>query len=240
MKLKRILKENEEAQAKSLTREQKRAIIDSVSKFNEYGKSVYRESDIKEMVKTIKELSANASELAVNEAGDWFDGISVKRDMKEVNASVSLFEKTANEIATLQQRLESVFEDVGHKLGKYYEIKEELDKIDDKEAETDYEDLEDKDIDNDGDTDDSDEYLHHKLGVVAKKTEGISLSKLKNEAAPKMRKNPEAEKIDKIYKAAYLLRKGGSGGRYGKEFEQAKKKALKALADMHTYAKIGV
>jgi len=60
-----------------------------------------------------------------------------------------------------------------------------------------------------------------------------------NEAAPKMRKNPEAEKIDKVYKAAYLLKKGGGSGRYGKEFESAKKRALKALADMHKYSKIG-
>ena len=60
------------------------------------------------------------------------------------------------------------------------------------------------------------------------------------EAAPKMKANPEAEKIDKLYKAAYLLKKGGSGNRYGKEFEKAKKKALKALADMYQYSKIGV
>ena len=71
MKLRKILKENEEAQVKKLTREQKRDIIAAVSKFNEYGKSVYRESDIKELVETLRELSANASQLAVNEAGDW-------------------------------------------------------------------------------------------------------------------------------------------------------------------------
>ena len=68
---------------------------------------------------------------------------------------------------------------------------------------------------------------------------GIGLN-LKTEAAPKMKKSKEAENIDKIYKAAYLAKKGGGSGRYGKEFEAAKKKALKALADMHTYAKIGV
>ena len=51
-------------------------------------------------------------------------------------------------------------------------LEEGLDNIDDKEAETKFKDLKDKDIDNDGDVDDSDEYLHHKLGVVAKKTEG--------------------------------------------------------------------
>ena len=50
--------------------------------------------------------------------------------------------------------------------------KEALDNIDDKEAETKFKDLKDKDIDNDGDVDDSDSYLHKKLGVVAKKTEG--------------------------------------------------------------------
>ena len=39
-------------------------------------------------------------------------------------------------------------------------------------------DLKDKDIDNDGDTDDSDKYLHHKLGTVAKKTESTKPKKL--------------------------------------------------------------
>ena len=49
---------------------------------------------------------------------------------------------------------------------------EAVDNIDDKEAAQDYDDLEDKDIDNDGDTDASDSYLHKKLGTVAKKDEG--------------------------------------------------------------------
>jgi len=181
MKLRKLVNENTEDQAQKLTKEQRKDIISAVSKFNEYGKSVYRESDIKELVNTLKELSTNASNLAVNEAGDWFDAISVKRDMKEVNSAVDTFAKTANEISTLQQRLESVFEDIGHKLGKYYEIAEAVDHIDDKEANTKYKDLDDKDIDNDGDEDESDEYLHHKLGMTAKKTEGIKLESLVNE-----------------------------------------------------------
>jgi hypothetical protein len=44
--------------------------------------------------------------------------------MNEVASSVKLFEKTARELSSLQQRLESVYEDMGHKLGKYYEISE--------------------------------------------------------------------------------------------------------------------
>ena len=47
-------------------------------------------------------------------------------------------------------------------------LEEGLDNIDDKEAKTKFKDLKDKDIDNDGDVDDSDSYLHNKLGNVAK------------------------------------------------------------------------
>ena len=58
-------------------------------------------------------------------------------------------------------------------LDRYFkELNEKVDNIDDKEAEMDFDDLPDKDIDNDGDTDDSDRYLHKRLGTVAKKTEG--------------------------------------------------------------------
>ena len=47
-------------------------------------------------------------------------------------------------------------------------LEEGLDNIDDKEANMKFKDLEDKDIDNDGDVDDSDSYLHNKLSNVVK------------------------------------------------------------------------
>lgn len=43
-----------------------------------------------------------------------------------------------------------------------------VDRISDKEAGEDFEDLDDKDVDNDGDTDKSDKYLHKRLGTIAK------------------------------------------------------------------------
>ena len=53
------------------------------------------------------------------------------------------------------------------KIFKKY-LEEGLDNIDDKEAKMKFKDLEDKDIDNDGDVDDSDSYLHNKLSNVVK------------------------------------------------------------------------
>jgi len=48
---------------------------------------------------------------------------------------------------------------------------EALDKVSDADAKKSFKDLDDKDIDNDGDVDDTDSYLHNKLGNVAVRTE---------------------------------------------------------------------
>ena len=50
-------------------------------------------------------------------------------------------------------------------------LTEGVDDVSDKEAKSKFKDLEDKDLDNDGDADSSDKYLHKRLGKVALKTE---------------------------------------------------------------------
>jgi len=90
------------------------------------------------------------------------------------------FTKIAKEANALQQRMESLYEDMGHILGRYYDLDEAMDKVDPSkvEPEDDFKDRDDKDIDNDGDTDKSDEYLHKKLGTVAKKDESVKPKRL--------------------------------------------------------------
>ena len=56
---------------------------------------------------------------------------------------------------------------------KQYFIHEETDFIDDEEAVTDFDNLGDQDIDNDGEVDDSDRYLHKRLGTIAKMDESV-------------------------------------------------------------------
>jgi len=152
MKLKKILKESK------LRPEQKAAFIEAVSKFNEYGKSIYRENNIKDVVEAIKRLSAGAGNYIMSETEDWFDGVTVKRDVKEISNTSKLFEKTALEMEAMQQRLESLYEDLGGKLGRYYELAEKLDPVG----------KEDGDIDNDGDKDKSDKYLANRRKTVSK------------------------------------------------------------------------
>jgi len=60
------------------------------------------------------------------------------------------------------------------------------------------------------------------------------------EAAPKMRKNKEAENLQKLMNQVANAQKGGGDGRYGKEFDKSKTKALRAIKDMVMYSNIGI
>ena len=155
MKLKKIYESFDNTP--KLTKEDRQAFLENISNFSDFGKNIYREASLKETVQSIKELTETAGHIALSEGDDWFDNMSVKRDMTEVARATKLFEKTAKEMSM--------------RLSKYFDMKEATDHIDDKEADTKFKDMKDKDVDNDGDVDDSDSYLHHKLSVIAKKSD---------------------------------------------------------------------
>jgi hypothetical protein len=116
-------KDEEETESPILTPEEKKAYIESISRFNEYGKSIYRRDELKKSFNEIKKIVEFASKNIVDESGDWFDKVTLGRHSKKLGESLKLFEKTAKEMTQLQQRLESVYEEIGETLGKYYEIK---------------------------------------------------------------------------------------------------------------------
>ena len=167
-KLKNILQEVFEDSPKV----DKYKVVEGVKNFGIVGKQLYNNNNIVEVAKQLSEIAESAHHHILGEQDDWFDKVSVNKNMKTLKGSVMEFQKTAKEAHMLNQRLTGLYEDIGHVLNRYYDISEAVDDIDDEEAAKDFKDLEDKDIDNDGDTDDSDEYLHHKLGHVAKRTEG--------------------------------------------------------------------
>jgi len=106
----------------NITKETKKAFVEAVRKYNEYSKSIYREHNLKEVSKNIVMLGKLAEKIAVNEADDWFDAMTVKRDMKSLADSVKMFEATCKEMSQLQHRLESLYEECGAKLSKYFQI----------------------------------------------------------------------------------------------------------------------
>ena len=53
---------------------------------------------------------------------EWFDKITVNRNMKELTGMSKQFSKIANEAKSLQERMGALYEDMGNILGRYYEI----------------------------------------------------------------------------------------------------------------------
>jgi hypothetical protein len=101
---------------------EKAAFLQEVAKFNEYGSIIYRTDSLREAAKAVSNIVENAERIALQETDDSFDDITVKRNMKSLKANNEQFMKTVNEVSKLQQRLESLYEEMGHTLSRYYEI----------------------------------------------------------------------------------------------------------------------
>ena len=147
-----------------------REVTESVKQYSQIGKQIYGGMDMIKVAEQLSKIAEDAHNHILGESDDWFDKVTINRNMKSLNTMVSEFKKTATEYHTLSERLTSLYEDMGGVLNRYYEINEDLDKVDPSKVEPhdDFEDREDKDIDNDGDTDDSDEYLHKKRQAITK------------------------------------------------------------------------
>ena len=122
IKLRDLLKETEEFQ--QLPNEIKRHFLEIISKYGQHREGMSRKSDIRQVAETLGGIADAAQEYTLREGGDWFDRVTIKRNMTELKKFQSAFEKEAVEASAQQQRLEALYEDMGHVLGRYFEIAE--------------------------------------------------------------------------------------------------------------------
>jgi len=99
--------------------------MSEVAKFNTYGEHIYREGNLKELAVKLSRLAETAKQHTLQETEDWFDKITVNRNMKELTGLSNQFKKVATEAQSLQERMSGLYEDMGHILGRYYEINED-------------------------------------------------------------------------------------------------------------------
>ena len=114
---------SERFSTKVLTSEQKQQYIEAISRYNEYRSVVHRSKALPEIVSEIKRIVEFASKNMVEESGDWFEGVSHRRNSKRLKESVNEFQKISEKIVKLQRTLESIYENIGKQLGTFYEIK---------------------------------------------------------------------------------------------------------------------
>jgi hypothetical protein len=114
------MKENEEFQ--KLPSNLKKHFLEIISTYGQHREGISRKSDIRQVAETLGAIADAAQEYTLREGDDWFDRVTIKRNMGELKKLQSSFEKEALEASAQQQRLEALYEDMGHVLGRYFEI----------------------------------------------------------------------------------------------------------------------
>lgn len=102
----------------------KEKALKAIKEYNKYGKMIYREGNLVEIAKLMSEMAKFAERFTTENASDWFDNVTIKRNMKELNTLSSDFAKIAKEVQTYQDRMTALYEDMGTIFNRYFEIEE--------------------------------------------------------------------------------------------------------------------
>jgi len=110
----------EQTQRPVIRREQTLGQI--ISQYNEYGSKLRGGISMRELAEELMQLAEFAEQAVMSEADDWFDGHTIKRNMKELKTYVTQFHKIATEQDMLRQRSTALYDDMGRVLERYFEL----------------------------------------------------------------------------------------------------------------------
>ena len=120
-----VAKEEDE---KLMTKED---LVEKVSNFASYGPSMYKKHNLSEVADIFVEISKAAQKHVVEETADWFDRVTVQRNMNDLKKQAAGFAKISTEAQSLQDRMAALYEDMGGILNRYFDIKELNEKTND-------------------------------------------------------------------------------------------------------------
>ena len=120
------MKENEERPQINI-----KELVSSINNYGSLGEQIYGKGSLKEVAQTLSKMAEGAAQHTLSETEDMFDKVTVSRNMKELTGLSKQFGKVAMEANSLQERMSGLYEDMGHILGRYYEIGEEKVKSED-------------------------------------------------------------------------------------------------------------
>ena len=101
-----------------------KGLTNEISQYNKIGEAIFGKSNITQISEKLSWIANQAKSHTLQETEDWFDKITVNRNMKELTGLSKQFSKISNEAEALQQRMGALYEDMGNILGRYYEIGE--------------------------------------------------------------------------------------------------------------------
>ena len=106
-----------------------KGLTTEISSYNKLGEAIFGDSNITKIAEKLSWIAGQAKSHTLSETEDWFDRITVNRNMKELTGLSSQFGKIANEAKSIQERMGALYEDMGNILGRYYEIGEQVTEV---------------------------------------------------------------------------------------------------------------
>ena len=107
---------------KPLSNEVKKHFLEIISTYKSFNEQMQRKSDIVEIAETLGGIVEAAKTLTLSESDDWFDKVTIKRNMSELEKLDKSFDKISTEARQMDERLNALYEDMGNILNRYYEM----------------------------------------------------------------------------------------------------------------------
>ncbi len=111
-------------------------VSEALRNYNKLGETLYQQQTLKETAKSLSKIAEMAASHTLQETEDWFDKVTVSRNMKELTNHSKAFSKIAEEASSVQQRLAGLYEDMGMILNRYYDIPENETPVNNDEQDT--------------------------------------------------------------------------------------------------------
>ena len=99
-------------------------VMEALSQYNEIGKQLYMKDDLRETAEKLSQIAQLTKNHTLSETEDWFDKVTVNRNMKELTNFSKQFGKISSEAQAVRERLATLYEDMGNILNRYYDIPE--------------------------------------------------------------------------------------------------------------------
>jgi len=104
-------------------------VKEALENYNKLGEALYQQQSLKETAKSLSQIAEMAASHTLQETEDWFDKVTVSRNMKELTNHSKSFSKISEEASSVQQRLAGLYEDMGMILNRYYDIPEGAEQV---------------------------------------------------------------------------------------------------------------
>jgi hypothetical protein len=121
MKLKHLLENSTEHAYTPLTVYEKKNMVETIKSYNEYRKGL-KADNVYETAHKIMEAVNLAERYAIKECNEWMEAKMVERDMKEIKRDAAKMYEEAQKMKAIEKQLEMLYEEVGRRLERYFEI----------------------------------------------------------------------------------------------------------------------